>query len=724
MTRPISRSCALAARPWNRAGAAGAPSASVPRVRRFLLPVCLALTLSLLTLLPGHAGAQEPHLLLDPELRELLNEELSGEWAKEQVIHISRHSRVQGSRGYRDAANYVLEQLRAIGFSPEDSYIESFPSDLRAEYQTWISPSGWDIDDAELRMVEPREELLTRWTDLPISIMTYSNAGEATGELVWVGRGDSESDYEGVDVEGKIVLCTGYGGNVHRLAVLRHGAQAVVCYLDDDRARRHPDLVYYTGMWPRPGEEEETTFGFNLSRRQGEMLRGMLEAGERVVLHGKVEGRGLEPFYMDTPVAWIRGSTRPEEVLVFSAHLDHPKESANDNASGSGALLDMARTLHNLIDSGRMERPERSILFLWVAEYYGTMAYLDAHPEMVGRPMGGDYLGNINMDMVGEHLELLHSTMMIRRTPASNPSVLNDVVAHMAGMLDHMDIRTPRGSQSAHNYRVTEYSGGSDHMMFNALHIPGLMINHTDWTHHTSEDTPDKVDPVQLQRSEMIALSSFLHLANLSDEQAVELAWYAGSHRAGRLAEAGHRAQRRIAASARGELAREWAEVENMLRHTLEWEKESLATILHFRDTAPAREAVGASQRRLDRLHEELRTDLRRQVADQSPGADAPPPLEAREDTRIPHRLTRGPLQSHNLPLPQRDLPPDRAAWYASGENPLSGMHRMEIVNFMDGRRTISEIRHAVSASYGPVPTEAVARFVDDLVQVGVVDLR
>jgi aminopeptidase YwaD len=693
------------------------------------LPLALALALILPVLAPAPTSlhAQEYIPLLDAEVRDLLHTELSGEWAKEQVIHISRHSRVQGSRGYRDAADYVLEQLRGLGFDEEEAWIESFPSDMEAEYQTWISPSGWDIDDSELWMVEPRRELLTRWTDLPIGTMTYSNAGEATGELVYVGRGDSPSDYEGVDVEGKIVLCTGYGGNVHRLAVLEHGALAVVCYMNDDRSRLHPDLVLYTGMWPRPGEEEETTFGFNLSRRQGEMLRDMLASDERVVLHGRVEGRGLEPFYMDMPVAWIRGASEPDEVLVFSAHLDHPKESANDNASGSAALLDMARTMKALIESGEMARPERSILFLWVAEYYGTMAYVDAHPEMIGRPMGGDFLANINMDMVGQHLEKAHSTMMIRRSPYSNPSILNAVVANMAEMLDHLEIRTPRGSLSAHNFRVTPYSGGSDHTMFNALHIPGIMIGHTDWAHHTSRDTPEMVDPVQLQRSEMIGLSTFLHLSNLSEEEAVELAWYAGAGAMNRLGAAGHRVHRELRAADGGAAAGAGgtsaaaadarAEAANHLRHHHAWEREALGTILHFQDAPGARAAVESVQRRLDgeldRLSEELFQGSVTEVA-----------LARETDERIPRRLTRSSLQMHNLSVPERDLPEDRAAWYGSAENPLTGMHRMEIVNFMDGERTIHEIRDAVSAGYGAVPTEAVARYIDDLVTVGVVELR
>jgi len=101
-------------------------------------------------------------------------------------------------------------------------------------------------------------------------------------------------------------------------------------------------MLAYTGMWPRSEELKRVTFGFNISNRQGEKLRQLLESGKKVVLNGKVSGIGLESFYMDIVVAHIRGSEFPEDELVFSAHLDHPKESANDNSSGSAALIDIA----------------------------------------------------------------------------------------------------------------------------------------------------------------------------------------------------------------------------------------------------------------------------------------------------------------------------------------------------------------------------------------------
>ena len=159
-------------------------------------------------------AAQDFQPLLDGKRRDLLHEVLSGEMTKEHVIAITRHHRIQGSRGYRDAGRYVLDQLHTGGFGEDAAWVESFPSDGRVVYQTWQSPSGWDIDFAELRMVEPSEERLVGYPEVAMSLITYSNPGDVTAELVWVGSGTRDADYEGKDVRGKFVLATGYGGEV------------------------------------------------------------------------------------------------------------------------------------------------------------------------------------------------------------------------------------------------------------------------------------------------------------------------------------------------------------------------------------------------------------------------------------------------------------------------------------------------------------------------------
>jgi len=509
---------------------------------------------------------------------------------------------------------------------------------------------------------------------------------------------------------------------VHRLAVLEYGASAVVCYLDDERAMEFPDMLAYTGMWPRTDELERVRFGFNITRRMGERLRDMVEAGQRVVLDATVEGIGLEPFWMDVPVAVIPGSDPDAGELVYCGHLDHPKESANDNGSGSAAMMDMAITLKRLIDQGRLPRPTQTLRFLWVPEFYGMMAYVDGHPEMVGPALGGNTLGNINLDMVGENLEKIHTRMILTRTPASIPSVVNDVVENMAEMVSRMDIRTPRGSLSFPNIALTPYSGGSDHNIFIDRKIPGMMLGHSpDYTHHTSEDTPDKVDPVELERTEVLATAAFWYLANLSEEQGVELAYLAGAKAAERLGEAAREGMRNLLAAPPEAKTNAWAEVENRIQHHLDWGESAVRDVLHFNDGTAVGAAVQVQMSILEGQAEALSRGIATAAHGQGVEGRSAPPLPRFEDGRVPARLTRGPLAGG---LPASRLSPERAAWYSSSQNPLGGNYAFELVNFIDGEKDITAIRDALSAEYGPVPTSAVARLVEDLVAAGLAEWK
>ena len=317
---------------------------------------------------------------------------------------------------------------------------------------------------------------------------------------------------------------------------------------------------------------------------------------------------------------------------------------------------------------------------------------------------------------------MIHTRMILTRTPASIPSVVNDVVENMAEMVTRMEIRTPRGSLSFPNIALTPYSGGSDHNIFIDRKVPGMMLGHSpDYTHHTSEDTPDKVDPVELERAEVLAASAFWYLANLTEEQGVELAYLAGAKAAERLGEAAREGLRHLLAAPPEALNHAWAEVDNRIRHHLEWSQAAVRDILHFNDEAAVERAVDGQLSMLEGQASVLSTS----VADVAQGLGAPgdraPALPRNQDHRVPARLTRGPLAGG---LPASRLEPDRAAWYSSPQNIFRGNYAFELVNFIDGERDITAIRDALSAEFGPIPTEAVARFVEDLVTAELAEWR
>ena len=59
------------------------------------------------------------------------------------------------------------------------------------------------------------------------------------------------------------------------------------------------------------------------------------------------------------------------------------------------AILETARVLQSLVDSGTLPRPRRTLKFLWPAEIEGSIMYL------AGLDDASRIKANIHMDMVG-----------------------------------------------------------------------------------------------------------------------------------------------------------------------------------------------------------------------------------------------------------------------------------------------------------------------------------
>lgn len=93
-----------------------------------------------------------------------------------------------------------------------------------------------------------------------------------------------------------------------------------------------------------------------------------------------------------------------------------------------------------------------------------------------------------------------------------------------------------------------------------------------------------------------------------------------------------------------------------------------------------------------------------------------PPPVSPSPDGRVPVRQTRGPI---DFGLPESRLDTARSAWYRSAG--LGEDLRFELVNFIDGTRTVTEIRDALSAEFRPVELAKVSRYCEDLARAGVV---
>jgi len=647
---------------------------------------------------------------------------------------------------FHEAAKHIKDELLKMGL--KDARIEQFPSDGEKMYWTHTSPMGWEVKSAELWLVEPEERLIARYADTPTCLHTCSQATPPEGvvaELVDVGEGLKPKDYEGKDVKGKLVLATGRARTVHEEAVFKRGAAGVITdtlTYEMKNVRESidlPDAHAYQGIWPTKENMDKVTSGFSLSKRQGNHLRTLLKGEKPVKLRAKVEAK-LFAGNLDVVTATIQGSSKPDEEVFLIAHLCHPKPSANDNASGSGLLLEMARTIQTMIETGRITKPSRTMRFIWVPETFGTIAYLHSHEDLPNRLVAG-----INLDMVGQDQELCRSTLLLDRTPDSLPSYLNDLVLNLIEQsVKEFDPTTGFGSASTFRYRVGAHTGGSDHHEFvdSTIGVPCVMLlQWPDLFYHSSMDTIDKVSPQSLKRTGWISTVAALTLGNAGAEDAMLLASQTCSRGMERLEKTEREAiqalyEKREDAKLKekpDELAKALTQTashfKNKLEHITWREMEAVRSVKRLASGTELDALIDRLVQNISGHGKQKQATIEESLVfvAKAAGVNVPAQLEETEPERetkklVPKRLFKGSLSTDTF---KKLLGEEEYKWYQkmNEKDPSFGEKAWEILNYMNGERTLHEILKAVSSEYADTKAEDALKFVRDLEKLKLIAL-
>lgn len=668
-------------------------------------------------LISSAARAEIP--LASKRLIQALVDRVSGEIAFKYTVLISHFDRIQASEGWHDSAVMIKEELEKIGY--KDVVLEGWPSNGSTYFYTYKTPIGWRAKNAELWMVSPKREKLCSYEEIPLTLVKHSHSARVEAELVDVGTGVGDECYKNKDVRGKIVLATAYTGTVMREAVLKRGALGVVTWYPPEVRPGYPSMIRYTAIWPTWEEKEKIGFGFNVSKIQGWQLKAMLDDGKKVVLKADVEAE-----YYDTKVevlsASIPGSIEPEKEVMIIGHLCHPLPSANDNASGSGGMLEMARALKRMIDDGLIQPPKRTIRFLWVPEFAGTVPYIKAHLERTRNS-----LAVINCDMIGEDLHLTGGAFNITCTPDSLPTYLNDVVVNFTRLADGLNLRSVNGSNHPFAYSIRPFGGGSDHYIFNdgALSVPSVMFGHGDTFHHTSLDTPDKVDPSELRRVCLIALGSTYYMANASEKEAKEMALLITRNGISRISQDYYDAlslMNRVEDSKN--LHSAYKQVLNVIEHSLQREIQAVLSTHVFIKDGNTRNEIQAQTQNLRALGNSFKAEAQRFYSSscRALGIKTNQMILTAEEKRLQRII---PVRSEDFVCPlQSEYVEEKLGQGVFGQIKLRGYAAYESVNFADGKRSLYDIARAVSAEFGPVDAKEVESFFKILEKAGLFKLK
>src|SRR5216683_5647084 len=183
---------------------------------------------------------------------------------------------------------------------------------------------------------------------------------------------------------------------------------------------------------------------------------------------------GDKPIDVYNTVAEIRGSEKPDEVVILGAHLDSWDlgTGSTDNGTGSMAVLEAARTLAKL--NLKPKRTIRFVLFTGEEEgLVGSVKYVDAHKDELEKISGV----LVHDAGTGRVLTLgLHDNYQDR-----------EIVDQVLAPLRELKLLEPRMVRTF----------GTDHASFDDAGVPGFFVvqNMAEYskTHHSQSDTFDKV---------------------------------------------------------------------------------------------------------------------------------------------------------------------------------------------------------------------------------------
>ncbi len=660
-----------------------------------------------------------PESIVPLSLLQAIIEEASGDVALQNEIAltgVNRNRLPEEYLGKYFETGFILARLKEYGI--EQSEIIDLP--VR-------SKTTWDAEAAELWQTRPEPRKLADLEDLPATLCSGSVSADVTAALVYVGPGYRESDYQGKDVKDKIVLVNGPPEMARRLAVEKFGAKGLIGY-SSSHPEWDPDQVGWSSI--RAAEKEKATFGFMVSTRQGEELRNALEKGTAVEVRAVCRTRQI-PYNEQMVSALLPGDSLPNEELVFTAHLfeGFAKQGANDDASGCVAILETARTLRKLLDDGRIPPLRRSVRFLFVPEISGTAAYIEKYPAVAKR-----FFANINEDMVGEALIKNRSFFNLERSPYSLPSYLGDVLESIVRWLgetqkeseDYSEpgppIVSPTGSRDPFYYAVTRFTGGSDHIVFvdGGVRVPAVMfICWPDMWYHTSGDLPDKSDATQLKRVAVLGTAAAVFLTKAGPAEAPRIAAEVSGRGLARLGLEKLRAETTVAeADAKG-LHDGVKEALNIVSQAFKREREAVLTCRFFagEDTSAVR-LVESKAAALDALRASFLREIDElyRLRCLKAGLKPQKPVLAAEEIAagrlVPVRTDkmRGYFNGFEFYQKIRELLETKKLPPAFNQ---LGRADFEVRNFIDGQRSILDIRNAVSAEYGPVPVKAVKDYLE-----------
>jgi hypothetical protein len=433
-------------------------------------------------------------------------------------------SRLTGSKNLDRASNWTAEKMKSYGL--ENVHLEP-----------WEIPVGWERGFARMKVVEPETG-----REITIASAGWSpgTKGKVVGDVVYL-KAKKKEDLE--PYKGKLknaVVFTSPPTFVSPVLDLgvptatlppkeeqpkrefpgggRPGgfdrsfrselndflkSEGVACTVVDS-GKPH-GLLNMTGNWPKDRAEGEAKVPqvFMVHEHYAMLYRLATRTDAATKVEVEIENKFVAgPVTVYNTVGEVRGTEKPDEVVVVGAHLDSWDlgSGTTDNGTGSCVVLESARTIAKMAAMG--QKPKRTIRFvLFTGEeegLWGSKRYVERHQDELDKHSAALVHDTGTGKVVGW---ALHG----RKTCQTLMEPELKALSSLSGW-DGLSLRN---------------LGGTDHLSFDAKGVPGFAciqdMEGYRLTHHSQSDTFDKAkEPNLIQGSQIMAVTA-VRIANLPE---------------------------------------------------------------------------------------------------------------------------------------------------------------------------------------------------------------
>jgi N-acetylated-alpha-linked acidic dipeptidase len=440
-----------------------------------------------------------------------------------------------GSLRDRELADHIRDQFTAFGFDAVTlstyEVLLPWPEETTVEM---VAPRAWR---AAMREEAVPGDVYTEAPQEQVGIPyhAYSASGDVTAPVVYAGSGNPE-DYDrlaamGIPIKGAIALVRysvpySYRG-FKALTAQQRGAAGLLIYSDPADDGFGKGRVYPDGPWGPashiqrggivydflvPGDPltpgwASTPGARRIDRSEAASLPAIVSAplswkDARVLLESiggpeaPAEWRGALPLTYRlgggplvvrmrvraddrvrpiwTVTGMLRGSERPDQLVIVGNHRDAWTYGGVDPSSGTAAMMELARALGELAREGW--RPKRSILFAsWDGEEF-TLTSSTEWGEEHAETLKQHAVAYINVDSAASGRRFTASAVpALNRLIGEVAQVVRDPVAHIpisAAFRDTLAVDTLPGG-ATRDLVSNRLGSGSDYTVFlNFLGVP------------------------------------------------------------------------------------------------------------------------------------------------------------------------------------------------------------------------------------------------------------